>query len=252
MKIRLPLAAMTTLLAAGGLQAAEPAEAVSNVAEDARLRTARLILDITNPYDQMVDANMVGWEVAARKAMSLDPTAARLEKAHPGLFDAVVDACRPSARTYFGKVVAQMLAYKARIVASRLTAGELDKMLRFFRSAPGRRAVRGLYANMDPARTGSDIAVDRAAGKATVTAEYAEKVERAATVGMMAQASAEDKAVLLRFARSTANRKYTAASREADVKLLEMVNNPDPEWVAGQRDKTEAAATAFLEARIRR
>lgn len=249
----LAAAAAVALFAVGGLQAAGPAAQASQVAEDARHRTARLIIEITNPYDQMVESNMVGWEAAARKAMSLDLTATGLEKAHPGLFDAVVDSGRPMARAHLGKVVREMLAHKEQILARSLTAAELDEVLRFFRSDPGRRAVRGVYANLDLARIGSDFAVEGAAkGEAVLTVEDAARIDRAANVGMLAQASAKDKAVILRFARSTANRKFTAASREAEVKLIEMVNNPDPEWLAGQRNVMRAAAIAFIEAKTRR
>lgn len=252
MRKRLPLAAAAAaaLLATGALQAAGPATAAPQVAEDARLQTARLIVEITNPYDQMVDANVVGWEAAARKSMSFDSGAAAFEKAHPGFFDAVVDAGRPIARAHLGKVVREMLVHKAQVLVRRLSAAELDEVLRFFRSDSGRRAIRGLYANVDPARIGSDVAIKGAAdGQVVVTEEDTARVARAAGAGMMAQASAEDKAAIERFARSTTGSKFTAAVREADLKLLEMTNNPDPEWLARQKEAMRAAATAFIGAK---
>jgi hypothetical protein len=246
-------AAAAALFVPVGLQAAGPAAEASPVAEDARLRTARLIVEITNPYEQMVELNLVGWEAAARKAMSLDPTAAALEKDHPGLFEAVVHAGRPSARAYLANFVREVIAHREQVLALRLTASELDQVLRFFRSDAGRRAVRGLYANLDLAKLGSEVAVEGAAtGNAVLTAEEAARIEQDANLGMMAQANAEDKAAILRFTRSAAGHKFNVVSRETEAKLLEMTNNPDPEWLAGQTDVMRAAAIAFIEGRARR
>jgi hypothetical protein len=250
----LPLAAAAAaaLLAAGGLQAAEPAAPAPQAAEDARLKTIRLILEITNPYDQMVEANMVGWEAATRKAISLDSTAASLEKAYPGLSDAVVEAGRPTARAHLGKIVREMLAHKEQVLVRRLTAAELDEVLRFFRTDPGRRAIRGLYANVDPAGIASDVAIEGAKnGEAVLTADEVARIEQAAAAGMMALASAEDKAAIVRFSRSAASRKFTAASSEADAKLIEMTNNPNPDWLARQSEIMRAAALAFIAAKTK-
>jgi hypothetical protein len=242
--------ALAALAVPGAVQAAQSSAPAAPVAADARLGTARRILELTNPYDQMVQANMVGWESAARKALSLDAASMKLETAYPGLFDAALAAARPLARKYLGKVVRDMLEYKAQVLAQRLGADELTQVLRFFSSDVGRKAISGLYANIDPAKIGTDIAVRHAeTGSGTVTTQETQAIEQAAAGRMMGQVTAEQQIEILRFSGSATGTKFSAAGREADVKLIEMVNHPDPAWMAEQQQTMRAAAVAFVDSR---
>jgi hypothetical protein len=243
-------AAVAALLIAPVAAAGQGSPPAAPAASAEALAKARRILEITNPFDRLVEANMVGWEAAARKSISLEPSSATLEKAYPGIYDAAIEAGRPLARTYLSDFVRRSLDYKAALLAQRLSGPDLDSAFAFFDSPAGRRAIRGIYANADPAKFASDLAVRRReTGQAVTTVEDAVKIERDAASKMLADVSAEDQIAIMRFNRSPAGIKFTAAAREAEAKILDMANHPDRQWLARQQEAMQAAMIAFVDAK---
>lgn len=150
---------------------------VAPAASPQSLAKARQLLTLVNPFAKVLEANLAGWDGAARKSLSLDPSTVKLEKDYPGISAAALDAARPLARKYLTEFVRTAAEYKADLMAHRLTEAELDEALRFFASDAGRKAISGLFSNADPAKIGADIAVRRSqTGQAAATAEDVRKI----------------------------------------------------------------------------
>lgn len=236
-------------LAAPAQAAAQPAPSAVPAVAPQSLAKARRLVALVNPFDKVLDANLDGWEGAARKSLALEPGMAALEKNYPGIGAATIAAARPLARKYLTEFVKTSAEYKADLLTRRLTDAELDEAGGFFDSPAGRKAIAGLFNNADPARIGADLAVRHSqTGEAVATEDDVRKVAERAASGMLAEVSAADQAAIIGFSQSPVGKKFTAATRESDVRILDMANHPSAEWLEQQGEAMRSAALAFMKA----
>jgi hypothetical protein len=240
------LAVLPDVPAAGQETPAAPA------VDSARMDRARELTRLTSPYDIMVAANLSGWEAAITRSLALDPGIAKLEEQYPGIGKAGIEAARPLARRYCETFVNRANDRKSQIVAQRLSADEIDEVIRFYRTALGQRAVKQVLANFDFAGAGREIADERArTGTAEVTIEEVKAQDALAARRAGPGFSAPDQLEMMRFTQKPAAKKFAAAREEAEREILQMVNKPDPKFLAAQTEALTAAMLAFAETRKR-
>jgi hypothetical protein len=132
-----------------------------------------------------------------------------------------------------------------------MSAAELAEAIAFYESPPGKRLIGRILMNMDPSGLARDMASESAeTGRvAEVTGAQVAQVEHKATREALSATSAEDHVAILRFRQRPASTKMTGASAESDRLILEMVKNPDPEWLRKQSEIVNAAILAYVDAR---
>jgi hypothetical protein len=249
--VRLWLALFASLAAAtAAMPSAAPAQvAAGDAAFEARLAKARALVALTDPYPVFVELNMKGWEIGVGRALALDPASATLEARYPGITKAGIEAARPLAREYCALFVKRNIERKARLLAERLTANDLDQATAFYDSPAGRRLIRNLTRNADLGIIATDAAVHRAQrGEPALTAESAHEMELDAARSTLSQTSADDHLAILRFQQTPAAPKYVAVAAESDRLALEEANHPDPAWMAHQSEVIRTAMIAFADA----
>lgn len=255
MRVGLALAAASAALIAilPGAPACAQETTAAPVPDQARIDRARELSRLISPYDVLLAANLSGWEAAIARSMALDPTAVSLEARYPGIGRAAIDAARPIARRYCETFVNRITDKKAEIFAQRLTAEEIDEVLRFYRTPLGQRAVKQLFSNFDSAQLGREIAEEKArTGTVEITREEMKAKELLAARRAGGSFSADDQIAMLRFSQMPAARKFAAASEAAEQEVIRMANNPDPAFMAAQTEAVTAAMVAFATPRKRR
>jgi hypothetical protein len=215
----------------------------------ARLPKARALVALVNPKDQLLEANMQGWEAAIAQMFVLDPAAKSIEQRYPGAARAAIEAARPLARDYCRRFVNEVIEYKASLIAERLNHAELDTAIAFFASTEGRRFVQRMLSHADPAALGRDVA-SRAAetGQVSVSPDKVRQMERDAARSTVSEMSAADNVALLRFGQTSAALKIKEVSTEVDRFALDKANHPDPEWMSRQSELVNKTILAFVDA----
>jgi hypothetical protein len=229
-------------------ESAEGREGPSAAVDTARMDRAGELTRLSNPFDVMVAANMRGWESAIARSLALDPAAAKLEARYPGIGKTGIEAARPLARRYFEAFVTQANRRTTQTLAERLSDDEIDELLRFYRSPLGRRAVKQAFANFDYAGVGREVADGRArTGKAEITMDQVKRQGDLAHLRAAPEFSAADHLAMMRFAQTPAARKFAAAREASEREILQMVNSPDPDFIAAQTQALRAAMIAFAD-----
>jgi hypothetical protein len=232
--------------------AAAAHQAPAAAVDTARTQRARELALLTSPFDVMVAVNLSGWEASIARTLALDPTMITLEKQYPGIGKAAIDSARPLARRYCEAFVTRITDRTAQVFAERLSAAELDELIRFYRGSVGQRAVRQLFANFDSAGVGRQIAERKAStGTAEVTMDDVRKQGDLAARRAAPEFSPADQLAMIRFSQTSAAVKYAAAREVSERDVIAMANNPDPDFVAAQDKALKAAILAFAESRKR-
>lgn len=237
-----PLAALAALSLAAAASAQPPAAASST----AHLDQTRRLVEITHPFEQLLQANIAGWEAAIKQSMSLDPSFKELEEEYPGIGNAGVDAARPMARDYCAQFVKRAMERKAQIFAARLSPSEVTEATRFFETPTGRKLVRQMFANIDVTDMAQDLATQAVrTGNTALSAEAVTAAERTAAEKTVGQISDDDKSMIMRFAGSPAGQKFAEVRAESEREILAMANDPDKAWIAKQQEAIVGAMKAF-------
>ena len=246
------LIALASGISAPGIAAAAPT-AVSSPAstsadQQVRSRMATEIIEFIDPSDLAVATEVRGWEVGTRSVLQRDPGITKLNQEHPGLIDAAIAAGRGNATEYLRKVVANMKSKKAEILARRLSIAELTEVRAFVSSAAGQRFYRRLHAGSDVHAITEDV-LDRSetSGTKVITRENANQLLGSTMKKAAAQTSSEDALAIMKFQQTAAAKQFGAASDEAVQAVLEVANNPDPEFLSKQQDLLISAMIAFAE-----
>ncbi|HEX8309304.1 MAG TPA: DUF2059 domain-containing protein [Allosphingosinicella sp.] len=246
--------ALALLVPAEAPRAAQGAAAEApDAAVDPRLERVRELVRLTTPHDALLASNMAGWEAALRHRLSLDPRVMQLERQYPGLVDAGVEAARPSGRRQAQDFVRRAVEIQTAVFAESLAPPELDKLIQFYSSPLGQAALRRSLGALDPAAIGRQMATELAqTGKAQMTAQEAQALERVAAERMFSTFSAADRQKLSRFLATREGRKFQEVMAKANRRLLEIVNNPDRRAIDEGVGPMVAAMRAHVEARTSR
>ena len=233
-------------LAALGLPAAASAQTPPAASSPAHVDEARRLVAITHPFEQLLRANLSGWETAIRQTMALDPSFRKLEAEYPGIGDAGVDAARPLARDYCAQFVRRAMEKKAEMFAAGLSPAELAEVIRFYQTPLGRKVVRQMFENVNVTAMAEDLARQAArTGDDTLSAAAVTQAERAAAQKTVGQISADEQLALMRFGQTPVAKKFAAVRAQSEQAILAMVNDPDPSWIAQQQQAVVSAMTAF-------
>ena len=244
---RLLLGIAAALLLPAAAQA-QPAQAAAASPADAETAAARRLAELANPPQILLRLNLQGWEAGARGSFKLDPTVAKLESSYPGVTEAFIAATRPLAQRQSEKFVREALEVKARAFAKAMTAAEIAEVTTFLQSPLGRRVVQSLFDNANVTSVVDDLVARKAESPdAQITASSIRAAEQKAVRKTAQQFSGAEHVALMRFSATAASKKYAAANQEAERVILQMANNPDPEWLAQQTETGRAAILAFVE-----
>ena len=133
---------------------AQPAPTAAQAKPDPAAKTAavRLARMIYSEESQLGLATRVAdTEMAPAFRKNMDFV--ELETRHPGFIDALIKELKPALARF---TLASLPAYYDRIadlIASRLTAGEIDDLAGFYASPTGRKLVQGVHDNLSVTAT---------------------------------------------------------------------------------------------------
>lgn len=216
----------------------------------ARLPKARALVELTNPNDLMVAANMRGWEAGIAQVFVVDAAAAGIERQYPGAARAAIDAARPLARDFCQRFVTEVNEHKASLVAERLTPAEIERAAAFFGSATGRRLTQRLLSNADPAELARDTTTrSRESGQVSFSPDKLRQMERDAVRNTMSEMTPDDHVAILRFSQTSAATKYKAVGEEVERFALEKAQHPNADWMRRQSELVNQALLSFVDAR---
>jgi hypothetical protein len=217
-------------------------------APSAVLDQARRLDELMSPHAVLVDMNLAGLKATALRTMALDPAMVKLEAAYPGISRASLEASLPVARAFCEDYVDRVSRYKVNLFAQRLTSAELAEIIDFYGSPAGRRVVQRTIGNADIGSLADMIAHQAAeTGKPNITADQVAQLERTNELKTMQQISVQDQVALMRFAQTPAGKKFSDLSGEAQVHILEIANNPNPEQLGKLKDAMRVAVLAFVD-----
>lgn len=242
---RILLAALAGMAAAATPVAAF-GQAPAAASSSAHLAEARRLVEMTNPFDRLLEANVAGWETAIRQTMAIEPSFKKMEAEYPGISEAAVEAARPLAREYCAHFVRRAMEKKAEMFAAGLTPPELAEIIRFHETPLGRKVVRQMYDNVNFNAVAKDLATQAVrTGNGKLSAATVTEAERSAAERTAAQITTDEELALLRFGQTPVAAKFTTLRARSEEAILAMVNNPDPAWVAKQQQAVISAMTAF-------
>jgi hypothetical protein len=246
--ILLAAALASTSPALATVAAASQPAAAADAAWPQRLQIATQLVDLIHRDEELLQANLLGWESAVRTVLQKDPTVVKLEADFPGLMDAGVAAGRPLAIEYLRPFVVKSKAAKAEIFARRMSIDELQQAKQFIGGAVGQRFIQRAKASIDIGKLNSEL-TERSlqTGSKFATIEDSDRLVRDAARQATKDTSGQDLLAIMKFERTPVAKKLREATREAEKAVLEMANNPPAEWVARQNEAVSAAMIAFAE-----
>lgn len=211
----------------------------------ARLAQARWLVDLFHPEASMVASNMAMWEVRVRRTSGADPALTKIDGQYPGAIAAYIVGARPIAAQNATAFVRAAKAIKARVLAERLSAADLARLINFYRSPVGAKVLRlqqkpsEIQRVLRRARDGQLPAVDSA---------LAERDRQGQVKRAVGGLSADELVEVLKFQSDPLALRYAEAIRAADEALLVLVHNPDPTRAAREHE----AGTRALDAHVAR
>ena len=242
---------MRTLLAALLLAVFTAPALLAHAQPADRLQLARAILDQAEPDASAVNVELRGWEAGVRAALRSVPAIEALESDIPGTIDAGVVAGRAVAVRHLPRIVKQIKAKRAAMIAEKLTLEELREFEAFVSSPVGKRFYQSIQNNVTPEDLAESIG-DRASetGDSTITEADAGRAIRQTLSEAHEQLSSADTIAIMKFEQSSAGRKLSALAPEIMKMQLEIANKPDPEWMAEQDKAMTEAMIRFAEAKL--
>jgi uncharacterized protein DUF2059 len=188
--------------------------------------TAAALARAVAPGDLMIPYEL---EQAHRAIVGLPPIdedAKALEGEYPGIWAAVWAAIEPEMRQWVEADYPGFWAALEQMYVARLTEPEAQALLTFYRSATGRKLIRGMIENFDAMPMVKDVV---AAPDSAVTAETLNQATRAAQSRAVAQIGREDVGELMILIHYVPMEKFRAIGAETQQITLDWVNKPDPE-----------------------
>lgn len=213
-----------------------------------RIAIAREVMALSAPRPMLLASNVRGWETTIDKSLRADPGIARLEATYPGLIANAIAAAKPLAQEYSEKFVTQALDIRVQTFAEYLTVDEMQELIAFYKTPAGQRFIARLWTNLDATDLISDERILAARDSdAPLSLEDSRRATKNAAANTMKDMTAEDILEVMRFGQRPAAQAAASASREAEQRLLPIVNNPDPEWLKRQKEILERAMITFAD-----
>ena len=193
---------------------------------------------------------MENWELVARKTAAIDPMFSKLESEYPGTVDAAIQNARPAALEFTGDFVRKAKALKAEILATDLTAADMQQLIAFFETPLGRR-LAARFQDRDNSPDLTDKMADKIANGDSggiTAADLNAAIKKRSTV-VLKEMSADELLAVAKFEREPSTKKFGMAGAKADAAILEMINHPDAKLVAKIGDAATDGAVKFVEAK---
>ena len=190
---------------------------------------------VVNPEDLMVEMAVRNFEDSLRSAIRADHDYRSLEKEHPGLSEALIEAMSKAVRA---DTIADMPALRrryARFYADYFSPSDTSELIRFYSSKPGQRLVTAKFAKIDAKPLAAELAEST---EGQVSRQHIREINQATTQSIMSEMSVEDKAALVEFSKNPVFIKLMLARGPFEKLEADIANAPDPEL-----DKALEAAT---------
>jgi hypothetical protein len=176
-------------------------------------------------------------------ALNADASFSALEKEHPGISAAMIEAMRPIVVDGLIKTLPVAWERIGAVFAEELTAAELDQAIAFYASATGSRVLEGMTREADF----SKVMQEMLAGKnGKVNEASLHWSVSAGAVKAVQQLSPEDRRRLVDFGWSAAGAKLNATNRRVMAIVTAWSNEDHPEVDAQMEKAMIAVSEKFL------
>lgn len=176
------------------------------------------------------------------KTFAASPDFAAMEREHPGITRAVIEAMRP---IILNGTLARRPALTARLtpIYSRpFTTAELRTLLDFYTSPAGQRVIKAMGEGADFSRLLSDMI----ANNGTATTEGVRAGIQSGTAEVIRTATPEDIRTMEALFATSLGAKMRAVSPQVQAQSIAWGNEPDPELDAQVESAVKDAITRYL------
>lgn len=227
------------------LAVAQPATApaVPTAVGEAPARAdAMALAKVLNPEGPTIEMLVRSFESTLRSTVKGSENYQALERDHPGISDAVVDAMLKVAKADAVADMPKLRQRYANFFASRFSPEETAEMMRFYSSPAGQRLVMAKFAKLDAGLAASGIAKNP---EAAVSSGQIREMNRTAANSISNEMSAEDLAALAAFAQTPVFAKVTQARPAMEQLEADIANEADPELDAALEAAVMEVMTKF-------
>jgi hypothetical protein len=245
--MRLLASSLGLLLAAASVQtlaqpapaAPQPAGASPKVSQDTAAALARTVA----PVEPMLRAEIEQARKAILALPTLDNDAKELERDYPGLYAALWTAVEPDMKRSAEASYPGYWAALEQLYLARLTEGEAQAVMTYFKSPGGQKLIRTMYGGFDSAPM---VAEMTKSNDYTVNEQQLKEATDAAKAKAVQQITDDDKADLWILMASIDLQKFKAIGAETQRVTLDWVNRPDPEGEARMQKLMEQAMQRYM------
>lgn len=163
------------------------------------------------------------------KTLASDPAFVAMEKEHPGITHAMIEAMRPIIVDESIRRLPVLWARLENIFARSFTAAELKTLIDFYASPTGVRVIKAMGEGSDFSRMlGTMVAND----KANVTADDLRAGVQAGAAEVIRTATPEDIKAMEALMATSAGQKMRAVTPQIQAEAVAWGNEPSPETTA--------------------
>ena len=177
------------------------------------------------------------------KTFAASPDFAAMEREHPGVTTAVIDAMRPIILRGTLARLPELTARLSPIYARSFTTAELRTLLDFYTSPAGQRVIKAMGEGADFSRLLGDMI---ASDSATVTTEGLRAGLESGKAQVMRTATPEDFKTMEALFATDLGAKMRAVAPKVQAESVAWGNDPDPELDAQVETAVKNAITRYL------
>lgn len=177
------------------------------------------------------------------KTFEASPDFAAMERDHPGVTKAVIEAMRPIMIKSMLTRLPSLSARLTPIYARSFTTAELHTLLDFYTSPAGTHVIKAMGEGSDFSRLVNDMVASKN-GTATPEGVHAGVLSGVAEV--VRTATPEDMKAMEALAATSAGKKLHAIGAEVQAASLAWGNEPDPELDAQVESAVKDAVIKFI------
>ena len=177
------------------------------------------------------------------KTFAASPDFAALEREHPGVTRAMIDAMRPIILNGTLTRLPTLTARLAPIYAQSFTTAELHTLLDFYTSPTGMRVIKAMGEGADFSRLLGDMV---ASNSATVTTEGVRAGIQSGAAEVIRTATPEDIKAMMALASTDTGKKMREVAPKVQAASVAWGSEPDPELDAQVEGAVKDAVTKFL------
>lgn len=232
-------------LATGSANASQLPASTAAADQFARAEAADRIVNIMEPADTLLQAEVAGWRRVERTLILRQPVMPRLEEKCPGITDAIINAAAPIAAGQLRKIVSNNRPKQRAILADGLSLADLNAVYAFVSTGAGQRYFRGTY-NFSEVPPEMDTFADRSrqTGQFAPTNDEITAIERAAGESGNRELSGSDRRAWQKFRESEAGRRFISLQPALNAVVIQSVKDIDPEM---RRQEAALMQTAGME-----